>query len=105
MIADVCDDDELRNGHRREGMFGAIYGWAMKASFAVSFVLIGLFLNLIGFNPALEAQTDSTYFNMRIAMCAGAAGPALLCFALLKFYPLTKEKAETNRILLEAQRG
>ena len=27
MIADVCDDDEIRNGHRREGMFGAIYSY------------------------------------------------------------------------------
>ncbi len=51
LIADVCDDDELRNGHRREGMFGAIYGWSMKASFALSFVLIGLFLEGIGFDP------------------------------------------------------
>ncbi len=51
MIADVCDDDEIKNGHRREGMFGAIYGWAMKASFALSFVLIGLFLEGIGFDP------------------------------------------------------
>ncbi|VGO15470.1 putative symporter YjmB [Pontiella desulfatans] len=51
LIADVCDDDELKNGHRREGMFGAIYGWAMKASFALSFVLIGLFLEGIGFDP------------------------------------------------------
>lgn len=51
MIADVCDDDEVKNGQRREGMFGAIYGWSMKASFALSFVLIGLFLEGIGFDP------------------------------------------------------
>lgn len=105
LIADVCDDDEIRNGHRREGMFGAIYGWSMKASFAVSFVMIGVFLNTIGFDPGLEAQTESTYFNMRLAMCLGAAGPAILCFILLRFYPLTKEKAEENRRKLEAIRN
>lgn len=105
MIADICDDDELRNGHRREGMFGAVYGWATKASFALSFVLIGVFLNSIGFNPALETQTSQTYIGMRIAMCAGAGMPSLLCFALLKFYPLTQEKSEENRRKLEALRG
>lgn len=105
MIADVCDDDEIKNGHRREGMFGAIYGWSMKASFALSFVLIGFFLSAIGFNPSLSDQTPSTYLNMRLAMCIGAAGPALLCFALLKFYPLNKEKSEENRKKLEAMRG
>ena len=105
MIADVCDDDELKNGHRREGMFGAIYGWSMKASFAISFVLIGLFLNTIGFDPGLSEQTGSTYRNMRLAMCLGAALPAILCFILLAFYPLTKEKAEENRKKLEERRG
>ena len=105
MIADVCDDDEIKNGHRREGMFGAIYGWASKASFALSFVLIGLFLAVIGFDPALADQTPQTYINMRVAMCAGAACPALLCFVLLGFYPLNKKRAEENRNKLEEMRG
>ncbi|VGO16403.1 putative symporter YjmB [Pontiella desulfatans] len=105
LIADVCDDDEIKNGHRREGMFGAIYGWASKASFALSFVLIGIFLAMIGFDPALSEQTPATYFNMRVAMCVGAAGPAILCFVLLAFYPLNKKKAEENREKLEAKRG
>lgn len=105
MIADICDDDELKNGHRREGMFGAVYGWATKASFALSFVMIGVFLNSIGFNPALETQTPQTYLSMRVAMCAGAAVPSILCFFLLKYYPLTLEKSEENRRKLEALRG
>lgn len=105
MIADVCDDDELQNGHRREGMFGAIFGWATKASFAVSFVLIGVFLNLIGFDPGAGSQTPKTYLNMRLAMVLGAALPAMLCFVLLKYYPLTKDKADENRKLLEERRG
>jgi GPH family glycoside/pentoside/hexuronide:cation symporter len=105
MIADVCDDDELRNGKRREGMFGATFGWATKASFAISFVLIGVFLNFIGFDPGLPAQTESTFLGMRVSMCLGAAIPALFCFALLQFYPLTKEKSAANRKQLEAIRG
>ena len=105
MIADVCDDDELRNGHRREGMFGAVFGWATKASFAISFVLIGIFLNMIGFDPAASSQTDQTYLNMRLAMCLGAALPAIFCFFMLKFYPITKAIAEENRKKLEERRG
>jgi GPH family glycoside/pentoside/hexuronide:cation symporter len=105
MIADICDDDELKNGHRREGMFGAVFGWATKASFAVSFVLIGIFLTLIGFDSNLSDQTPSTYLNMRLAMVFGAALPAILCFVLLGFYPLTKEKSEENRNKLEEMRG
>jgi GPH family glycoside/pentoside/hexuronide:cation symporter len=105
MIADVCDDDELRNNIRREGMFGAMFGWATKASFAVSFVLIGIFLSLIGFDPSLPAQTESTFLGMRVSMCLGAALPAILCFGLLQLYPLTKEKSAENRQKLEKLRG
>ncbi|MDX6765285.1 MAG: MFS transporter [Candidatus Methylacidiphilales bacterium] len=104
LIADVCDDDEIKNGRRREGLFGAIYGWSMKASFAISFVMIGVFLNAIGFDPGAESQSPQTYFNMRLAMCLGAACPAVLCFVLLKYYPLTKETAEKNRRELERLR-
>jgi GPH family glycoside/pentoside/hexuronide:cation symporter len=105
MIADICDDDELKSGHRREGMFGAIFGWATKASFAISFVLIGVFLNLIGFDPGAPSQTPETYLGMRLSMVLGAALPAILCFLLLGFYPLTKEKADENRKILEERRG
>ena len=105
MIADVCDDDELRHGHRREGMFGAVFGWATKASFAVSFVLIGSFLTLIGFDAMLPSQTPDTYFRMRLAMCIGGGLPALLCFALLGRYPLTRDAAAENRRQLEVIRG
>ncbi len=36
MLADVCDDDELHSGQRREGTFGAIYNWIVKLGIAVA---------------------------------------------------------------------
>ncbi len=106
MIADICDDDELKSGRRREGMFGAMFAWATKAAFAVAYVLCGFYLVLIGFDPALgENQSSGTFLGVRLAMCFGAALSAILCFILLRFYPLTKEKAEENRAKLEELRG
>ncbi len=106
MIADVCDDDELRNGNRREGMFGAIFGWATKLAIAVSWAFAGVLLEFIGFDEALKAaQTPETFMGMRISMVFGAALPALACFLVMRFYPLTKEKAEANRKKLEELRG
>ena len=105
MTADICDEDELKNGYRREGMFGAVYSWATKASIALGFVLVGFTLNAIGFNPALSAQTPSTYLGMRIAMCFSAAVLSLFCLVLLKSYPLTREKSNENRRKLDAQRN
>lgn len=105
MTADICDEDELRYGRRREGMFGAVYSWATKASIALGFVFVGSVLNLIGFDPALTVQSPQTYLGMRIAMCFGAAIPSVICLLLLRSYPLTRQKANENRRRLEAQRN
>jgi GPH family glycoside/pentoside/hexuronide:cation symporter len=106
MIADVCDEDELKSGHRREGMFGALFGLATKLAIAIAWAFAGVLLGLIGFDAALEAaQRPETFLGMRLAMCVGAAVPALVCFIVMQCYPLTKEKAEENRKQLEEIRG
>ena len=35
MTADVCDEDELRTGRRREGIYGATYALAERISIAM----------------------------------------------------------------------
>ena len=106
MMADVCDYDELCNGRRREAMFGAIFSWATKLAIAVSWGFAGVLLEMIKFDSQVEATwIPETFLNMRLSMCLGAALPALACFIVMRFYPLTKEKAEENRAKLEALRG
>jgi GPH family glycoside/pentoside/hexuronide:cation symporter len=34
MLADICDDDELRHGFRREGTFGALFSWVQKTGYS-----------------------------------------------------------------------
>ncbi len=36
MVADVCDADELETGLRREGMFSAVKGFALKLAQAIT---------------------------------------------------------------------
>lgn len=65
MTADVTDWDELHNGSRREGAFGAFYGWTMKLGFAVCFFLAGLILEWTGFDASLGgAQSPQTLRSM-----------------------------------------
>lgn len=106
MMADVCDEDELKNQRRREGMFGAIFWWSTKMAIALSWAFAGVLLQWLGFDEALKAeQTSGTFLGMRLSMCLGAAVPALGCFIVMRFYPLTKKKAAENRKILEARRG
>ena len=53
MLADVCDYEEFRNGLRREGAIGAVYGWFVKSGLALSFFIAGLILVETGFDAKL----------------------------------------------------
>ncbi|MEA2069483.1 MAG: MFS transporter, partial [Verrucomicrobiota bacterium] len=61
MVADVCDEDELKTGLRREGMFGAVNGFALKAALAVTALIGGFLLQFSGFDAEgvdqFEART------------------------------------------------
>lgn len=63
MIADVCDEDELVSGRRREGMFGAVGAFAVKAALALTALIGGWILSFVDFDAnkvdAFEARTVS----------------------------------------------
>jgi GPH family glycoside/pentoside/hexuronide:cation symporter len=106
MLADVCDEDELLHGLRREGMLGALFSWIQKTGFALSFLGAGVVLNLTGFHASLGGmQSGSTILGMRLTLSVSTAVWSLIAIGLLAFYPLTKERAYEIRDALEARRG
>ncbi|QHI69147.1 MFS transporter [Tichowtungia aerotolerans] len=50
MVADICDEDELKTGLRREGMFGAVNGFALKAALGLTALIGAFLLENSGFN-------------------------------------------------------
>ncbi|MCK5473615.1 MAG: MFS transporter, partial [Planctomycetes bacterium] len=58
MVGDVCDEDELKTGKRREGSFGAVFSFIMKLSAAGIVATTGFMIDLSGFDPNLDIQTD-----------------------------------------------
>ncbi|HEX3729752.1 MAG TPA: MFS transporter [Opitutaceae bacterium] len=106
MIADACDDDELRHGLRREGMVAAFFSWIQKAGYAASFFGSGLALYLTGFDAALGgAQPARAILAMRVILAGATAVWAVVALGLLRFYPLNRQRAGEIRAQLEARRG
>jgi GPH family glycoside/pentoside/hexuronide:cation symporter len=106
MKADICDDDELKNGARREGVFGAVGGWVMKVTMATTFLLGGLAVEFTGFDINLGANQDpNALLWMRIMFCAIPAVANILAFILLMYYPLNEKRMAEIRVALEARRG
>ncbi len=106
MIADVCDQDELRTGERREGMYGSIFWWVVKLGMAAALAASGFLLNATGFDVDLGgAQSERTLFLMRVFDVAVPFATSLLAMALIASYGITESKARAIRATLEERRG
>jgi len=106
MLADVCDDDELRHGLRREGMIGALYSWIQKTGFALAYLGSGLALNFVGFHAAAGgAQSPEAINGMRLILAGSITLWSVAAIALLANYPLSKHRAYEIRDELERRRG
>jgi GPH family glycoside/pentoside/hexuronide:cation symporter len=105
MMADVTDVDELQNGTRREGMFGATMSFLNKMVGTVTPLLAGAVLVVSGFDPALEyAQSPTTIFNMRLLYSFIPGVMLLFALALLYKYPLTAERMAKIKAELKMRR-
>lgn len=101
MIADICDEDELEYGVRREGSFSALYSWWLKMAASCAYLVAGFLLQSTRFDHTLSLQSNHTLFWLRFWEISL---PSLLCAAgafLLFRYPLTEEQAYQNKRLLE----
>lgn len=106
MIADVCDEDELKTGQRREGMFGSVFWWVVKLGMAAAIAGGGLLLNWTGFEVELAGnQSADAIFWMRICDAFIPAVASLVAIGAVWRYPITETTAMMTRKALEARRG
>lgn len=106
MMADICDEDELRHGQRREGLFGAVFSWLEKLIVSLAALSTGIVLTVSGFNAELGAeQAPETFFRMRLFLAGAPAITALFAIIALYFYPITEDRADDTRRQLEERRG
>jgi len=105
MMADICDEDELRHGKRREGVFGAVFSWLEKTAWSLSALGVGLSIWLSGYNGELGSNQDpQTFIIMRLFLAGAPAITAVFALIALKFYPINAERASETRRKLEERR-
>ena len=104
MIGDICDEDELVTGIRREGIYFAAYNWWWKVAVSVATVLGGYLQRFTGFVEGASTQSGATLFWLRFWEIGL---PPLLCsigVALLVKYPLSEARAREIKTLLAARK-
>jgi len=102
--SDVIDYDELVTGERKEGVYFAVWNFALKSAGGVMLMFTGFVLSAVGFLPN-EEQTRT----VQVAMCALLGLFPLVCYLIGAFlfsrFDLDEAKHADIRAQLDAAVG
>lgn len=105
MVADICDEDELKTGLRREGVYGAVNGLAFKVALALTAVAGGALLNFSGYDPKVAESVGSVpieiAMKMKTLLVGGQAISLVFAIIIFLFYPITRQRSEETRRILD----
>ena len=105
VMADVIDEDEMRTGSRREGMFYAVNGAAVALSTTITSAVFGIISTQYGYNPLLDVQPDTVDAGFRLYMTSLPLAGAICALIAMYFYPLHGEYlAQIRRTLAKEAR-
>lgn len=90
MIVDTIDKDTYYTGVRKEGVFYGSATFMFKLSQALSILIVGFYLDIIGFNPDI-AQGLDVYFNLGLILPAGFLFCFILALSFVKKYTLNRQ--------------
>jgi glycoside/pentoside/hexuronide:cation symporter, GPH family len=88
LISDVIDEDEVKTGQRREGMYFGLNGLVVTLSAAIVSVVFGLIAPAYGYDTRLEVQPESVDTGFRLFMTGLPFAGCTLAFLALLTYPL-----------------
>ena len=104
MIADICDEEELTSGIRREGMYFAAYNWWWKMAVSIATVASAYLARWTGFVEGAATQSGATMFWLRFWEIGLPPVLCLISVALLARYPLTEQRAYEVKALLKRRK-
>ncbi len=105
MIADICNQNELASGVRREGSYSAVYSWWIKVAVSFGYLVSGFLMESTGFDVEVIKQTPSTLIWMRVWEIGVPAVLSAGGLWLLNGYSLTEDRAYEIKERLERQRN
>lgn len=66
MVADVCDEEELNSGKRREGSYYAVFWWFLKMGMALASLVTGLLIVFTQFDETQSATLNDIAGPLRV---------------------------------------
>lgn len=97
MVNDTIDIEEYHTGRRSEGLYIGGMTFSYKFSQAITIFIIGILLDVSGFNPELGVQTSSTETALGLILAVGGILAFILTFYAYYRYKLNHEYIENIR--------
>lgn len=88
LIADVVDEDEVKTGVRREGMYFGANAFIIRLGISLEAIVSSTIMGLSGYRPGLAQQPESVAFGFRLLMTVVPIVFLILAMVALGFYPL-----------------
>lgn len=104
-IPDICDLDELQNGTRREGLFGAAIVFLNKMEVALCTLIPGYVLVFSGFVGDAVKQSEHTLFWLRVCSYTPYVLVGIIAILIALRYPLTEQVMAKVRADLAQRRN
>jgi len=102
--ADICDEDELNTGHRREGVYSAVFALVYKTAIGIVALGSGVLLAWAGVVGQESMLSDETLTTVRIAYLSIPVVFLSLAVISMWFYPLTRDRVTEIQEKLRASR-
>lgn len=90
MVSDTVDREEAGGGVRLEGLYFGTLTLVYKLSQAIILVLIGLLLDILGFNAMLSHQREGTLVSLGLVLSLGSIAAFIGAVLSIRNYPLTE---------------
>jgi len=105
IVADIIDEDEVKTGQRREGMYFGMSKFIMKLSGSIVALWFGWIAPTYGYDSALDIQPSTVGTGFRVFMMVPVIVSSILAILALFFYPLYGERLKNVKAALAARRS
>lgn len=102
--ADICDEDELNTGHRREGLYSAVFAFVYKSAIGIVALGSGALLAWVGVAGQETMLPAETLLKVRLAYLSIPVLFLSLAVLSMWFYPLTRGRVADIQAQLKSQR-
>ena len=101
LIGDICDEDFVNTGNRKQGIFISIYGFFTTISYSIMILLYTIALDYFQYDGSLIEQSSFTIMGLRLLTTFLPISAIIICFLILKYYPLKGEHYNQLRAKIE----